>query len=86
MLKLALLAKENMILDTQFSPQPEQVQILLEPIYKVTVQESSAYSECERLARTVQSRTNWETRCQLQLEIGIMCGDKPWSQKAVSVI
>ena len=78
--KLALLAKENITLDTLLEPKPETVQLPLESIYEDTITGSSAQSERERLARNAQSKMNWENRCQRQLEIGIMCGDKPWDR------
>ena len=87
--KLALLAKENITIDTLLEPKPETVQLPLEPIYEVTITGSSAQSERERLARNAQSKMNWENRCQRQLEIGKMCGDKPWAQadrKTVSML
>ena len=87
--KLALLAKENITLDTLLEPKPETVHLPLEPIYKDTITGSSAQSERERLARNAQSKMNWENRCQRQLEIGVMCGGKPWAQadrKTVSML
>ena len=75
--KLNLLAKENITLDTLLEPKPETAQLPLEPIYEDTITGSSAQSERERLARNAQSKMNWENRCQRQLEIGVMCGDKP---------
>ena len=87
--KLALLANENITIDTLLEPKPETVQLPLEPIYEVTITGSSAQSERERLARNGQSKMNWENRCQRQLEIEIMCGDKPWAQadrKTVSML
>ena len=87
--KLALLAKENITLDTLLEPKPETVQLPLEPIYEDTITGSSAQSERGRLARNAQSKMNWENQCQRQLEIGVMCGDKPWAQadrKTVSML
>ena len=45
--KLALLAKENIALDTLLEPKPETVQLPLEPIYENTIKGSSAQSERE---------------------------------------
>ena len=87
--KLALLAKENIALDILLEPKPETVQLPLEPIYENTITGSSAQSERERLVRDAQLKMNWENRCQKQMEIGIMCGDKPWTQadrKTVSML
>ena len=78
--KLALLAKENITLDLLLEPKPKNVQLPLKPICENTITGSSAQSERERLARNVQLKMNWENRCQKQMELGIMCGDKPWTQ------
>ena len=59
---------------------PENVQQPLEPIYENTITGSSSQSERERLARNAQLKMNWENRCQKQMDIGIMRGDKPWTQ------
>ena len=77
--KLALLAKENIILDTLLGPKPEMVELPLEPIYEETIVGASAQSERERNARNAQQKMNWQNKCQRLIEIGIMCGDKPWS-------
>ena len=46
--KLALLAKENIILDTLLGPMPEMVELPIESIYKETIVRASAQSERER--------------------------------------
>ena len=87
--KLALIAEENIDVDTLLEPKPETVQLTLEPIYENTITGSSAQSERKRLARNAQLKINWEYSFQKQLEIGIMCGDKPWVQadrKTVSML
>ena len=45
--KLALLAKDNQILDTLPGPKPEMLGLPLEPIYEETAMGSSAQSERE---------------------------------------
>ena len=77
--KLALLAKENIILDTLLCPKPEMVELPLEPIYKETIVGASAQSERERNAQNAQQKMNWQKKCQRLIEVGIMCGDNPWS-------
>ena len=87
--KLALLAKENIILDTLLGPKPEMVELPLEPIYEETIVGASAQSERERNARNAQQKMNWQNKCQRLIEVGIMCGDKPWSladRKTVSLL
>ena len=46
--KLALLAKENIILDTLLGPMPEMVDLPIESIHKETIVRASAQSERER--------------------------------------
>ena len=77
--KLALLAKENIILDTLLGPKPEMVDLPLEPIYEETIVGSAAQSERERNARNAQQKMNWQNKCQRLIEVGIMFSDKPWS-------
>ena len=86
--KLALLAKENIILDTLIGPKPEMVDLPLKPVNEETIMGSSAQSERERNARNTQQKINWENNCQL-IKIGIMCGDKPWplaNRKTISYL
>ena len=59
--KLALLAKENIILDTLLGPKPEMVELPLEPIYEETIVGASAQSERERNARNAQQKMNCQT-------------------------
>ena len=77
--KLALLAKKNIILDTLLGPKPEMVELPLEPIYEETIVGASAQSEREKNVRNAQQNMNWQNKCQRLIEVGIMCGDKPWS-------
>ena len=54
--KLALLAKENISLDTLLGPKPEMVELPLEPIYEETIVGDSAQSERERGTLATRSR------------------------------
>ena len=78
--KLALLAKENIILVTLLGPKLEMVDLSHEPIYEETIVGASAQSERERErnGRSAQQKMNWQNKCQRLIEVGIMCGDKPW--------
>ena len=84
--KLALLAKENFILDTLLGPKPEMVELPLEPIYEKTIVGASAQSEREERS---QQKMNWQNKCQRLIGVGRMCCDKPWSladRKTVSLL
>ena len=76
--KLALLAKENIILEALIGPKPEINDLPLEPIYKETIVGSPAQSERGRNARNAQQNMNWQNKCQRLIEVAIMCGKKPW--------
>ena len=54
--KLALLAKENIILDTLLGPNPEMVELPLEPIYEETIIGASAQLERKRGTPVTHSR------------------------------
>ena len=77
--KLALLAKENIILETLLGPKTEMVDLPLEPKYGETIIGSSAQSEREKNARSAQQKMNWRNKCQRLSEISIMCGEKQLS-------
>ena len=55
------------------------VELPLEPVYNKTIIGFLAQSERERNARNDQQNLNCQNKCQRLTEIGIMCGDKPWS-------
>ena len=76
---LALLAKENIILDTLLGPKPEKVDLPLEPILEETIVGSSAQSNRERNVCNAQQKMNWQNKCQRLIEIGIVYDDKQWS-------
>ena len=57
--KLALLAKEKIILDTLLGPKPEMVELPFEPIYGKTIVGASAHSEREKNARNARQKKNW---------------------------
>ena len=75
--ELALLAKENIILDSLLGPKLEMVDLPLELIYEETIFGSSAQSERERNARNAQQKMNWQNKSQRLIEIAIKSGDKP---------
>ena len=87
--KIGSSCEGNIALEILLEPKPENVQLPSEPIYENTITGSSAQSEREKLARNGQLKMNRQNRCQRQMEIGIMCGDKPWTQadrKTVSML
>ena len=88
MLKLAILAKEGISIDTLRDNLPDKVTLPPEPIYEDNVENSTSQSERDRKTRNEQLRKAWLNRCQKMELAGIMCGDKPWKycdNKAVSL-
>ena len=65
------------------------VELPLEPIYEETIVGASAQSERKRNARNAQQKMKRQNKCQRLIEVGIMCGDKPWplvGRKTVSLL
>ena len=58
--KLALLTKENIILDTLLGAKPEMVDLPLKPIYEENIIDSSAQLVREMNARNAQQKMNWQ--------------------------
>ena len=88
MLKLAILAKEGISIDTLREDPPDKVTFPPEPIYEDNVENSTAQSERDRNTRNEQLKNAWLNRCQMTELVGILCGDKPWKfcdNKAVSL-
>ena len=88
MLKLAIMAKEGISIDTRLDDPPDKVTLPPEPIYEEDVQNSTAQSERDRRTRNEQLKNSWLNRCQKAELVGILCGEKPWKycdSKAVSL-
>ena len=88
MLKLAILVKEGISIDTLLDDPPDKVTLPPEPIYEEDVQNSTAQSERYRRTRNEQLKNSWLNRCQKVELVGILCGEKPWKycdSKAVSL-
>ena len=87
MLKLAILAKEGISIDTLREDPPVKVTFPPEPIYEKNVENSTSQSERDWKTRSEQLKNAWLNRCQKIELAGILCGDKPWkfgNNKAVS--
>ena len=55
------------------------VDLPLELIYEEAIIGSCAQSEIEKNAYNAQQKMNWQNKCQSLIEIGTICGDRPWS-------
>ena len=77
-LKLAILAREGIVMDLLLADPPEHVVSPPEPAYKDAVENSIAQSERYRRTRDEQAKTAWRNHCLYLETIGVLCGDKPW--------
>ena len=88
-LKLAILARENITIDTLLQPKPSTVRLPVEPKYEMPLDDTTEEAERERRVRNNQLKLQWELKCQKITEAGILCGERPWNlcdQKCVSLL
>ena len=88
-LKLAILAREGIVVDLLLADPPEHAILLPEPAYEDAVKTTTAQPERDRRTRNEQAKTAWKSHCQHIAVVGILCGDKPWQlcdQKASSLM
>ena len=75
-LKLAILAKEGISIDTLREDPPDKITLPPEPIYEANVGNSTAQSETDCKTRNEQLKNTWLNRCQKIELAGILCGDR----------
>ena len=88
-LKLAILARENITIDTLLQPKPSTVRLPVEPKYELPIDDTTEEAERERRVRNNQLKLQWELKCQKITKAGILCGERPWNlcdQKCVSLL
>ena len=76
MLKLAIMAKEGILIDILLEDPPDKVTLPPELIYEDDVEKSTAQSERDRRTRNEQLKNSWLNRCQKIELVGILCGKK----------
>ena len=88
-LKLAILAREGIVVDLLLADPPKHVVLTPEPVYEDAVENPTAQLERDILTRNEQAKTAWKNH-YLRIEaIGVLWGDKPWNmcdQKASSLM
>ena len=87
--KLAILARENITLDTLLQPKPTTVRLPAEPKYETSIEDSTIETERDRQIRKSQLKLQWELKCQKLTEAGVLCGERPWNlcdRKCVSLL
>ena len=88
--KLAILARENITLDTLLQPKPTAVRLPAEPKYEMPIEDATNErpSERDRQIRNSQLKLQWDLKSQKITEAGVLCGERPWhlcDQKCVSL-
>ena len=87
--KLEILAREIITLDTLLLPKPTPVRLPAEPKHEMTLEDATEQTERDRQIRNSQLMLQWELKCQKIMEAGILCGERPWpqcDQKCVSLL
>ena len=87
--KLAILARENITIDTLLQPKPSTVRLPAEPKYEMPIEDTTEEAERERRIRNNQLKLQWLLKCQKTTEAGILFGERPWNlcdQKCVSLL
>ena len=78
MLKLAILAKEVISINTLREAPPDKVTFPAEPIYEENVENCTTESETDSKTRNEQLKNAWLIRCQKIELAGTLCGRMPW--------
>ena len=89
LVKLAILARENITLDTLLQPKPTTVRLPAEPKYETSIEDSTIETERDRQIRNSQLKLQWDLKCQTITEAGVLRGERPWNlcdQKCVSLL
>ena len=87
--KLAILAGENITLDTLLQPKPTQERLPAEPKYEMTIEDATEQTERDSQIRISQLKLQWELKDQKIKETGVLCVERPWplcDQKCVSLL
>ena len=77
-LKLAILAREGMVVDILSADPPEHVVLPPKLAYEDVAENPTAQSERDRRTRNEQAKMAWKNRCQRIEAVGVLHGDKPW--------
>ena len=87
--KLAILARENITVETLLKPKPTTVQLPAEPKYEMPIEDATDDTERDRQIRNNQLKLQRDLKFQKITEAGILCGELPWTpcdQKRVSLL
>ena len=76
--KLAIFAREGIVVDLLLAVPPEHVVLSPEPTYEYGAEDTTAQSERDRRTRNEPAETAWKNNCLRIEAIGVLCGDKHW--------
>ena len=89
LVKLAILAREIITLDTLLPPKPTTVLLPAKPKYEMPIEDATKETERDRQIRNSQLTLQWDLKCQKITEARVLCGERPWhlcDQKCVSLL
>ena len=75
--KLAILARKNITLDTLLQPKPTMFRLPAEPKYEVPIEDATNETERDPQIRNSQLKLQWDLKCQKITEAGVLCGEQP---------
>ena len=87
--KLAILAREKITLDTLLLPKLTTVRLSAEPKCEMPIEDATNETERDRQIRNSQLKLQWDLKCQKITDAGVLCGTRPWhlcNQKCVSLL
>ena len=70
--KLAILAQENITLETLLQPKPTMVRLPTEPKYEMPIEDATDETERDRRIRNSQLKLQWDLTCQKITEAGVL--------------
>ena len=87
--RLAILARENITLDTLLQKKPTYLRLPLEPKIEIAMEDATEHTEWGRQIRNNKLKLQWELKCQKTTEAGTLFGKRPGilsNQKCVSLL
>ena len=75
--KLAILVRENIRLDTLLQPKPTNVRLPAKPKYEVPIEDATHETERDRQIRNNQLKLKWDLKCHKITEAGVLCDERP---------
>ena len=74
-MKLAILARENITLDTLLQRKPTHVRLSPDPKYEIAIEDVNEHTERDHQICNNQLKFQWELKLDKITEARILCGD-----------